>query len=80
MHSDLTVLVIDENAIRASIIEEGLREAVFRDLALLSCVGVQPIVVHGGGPEINQWLSRMQIQPQFRDGLRGTAQDGGVYG
>ena len=59
----------------AAMVEEGLREAVFRDLALLSCVGVQPIVVHGGGPEINQWLTRLQIQPQFRDGLRVTDAD-----
>jgi acetylglutamate kinase len=48
---------------------------VFKDLALLSLVGVQPIVVHGGGPEINHWLNRLQIQPQFRDGLRVTDAD-----
>ncbi len=59
----------------AAMVEEGLREAVFRDLALLACVGVRPIVVHGGGPEINQWLKRLQIQPQFRDGLRVTDHD-----
>ncbi|MEB3242593.1 MAG: acetylglutamate kinase [Cyanobacteriota bacterium] len=59
----------------AAMVEEGLREAVFRDLALLACVGVRPIVVHGGGPEINQWLKRMHIEPQFRDGLRVTDPD-----
>ncbi len=53
-------------------VREDLREAVFRDLALLACVGVQPVVVHGGGPEINQWLARMSIEPQFREGLRVT--------
>ncbi|MEB3332834.1 MAG: acetylglutamate kinase [Synechococcaceae cyanobacterium] len=56
----------------AAMVQEELREAVFRDLALLACVGVQPVVVHGGGPEINQWLSRLQIEPVFRDGLRVT--------
>ncbi|MEB3322878.1 MAG: acetylglutamate kinase [Synechococcaceae cyanobacterium] len=56
----------------AAMVREDLRDAVFRDLALLSCVGVQPVVVHGGGPEINQWLARMQIQPEFREGLRVT--------
>ena len=56
----------------AAIVHDALREAVFRDLALLACVGVQPVVVHGGGPEINQWLSRLQIEPVFRDGLRVT--------
>jgi acetylglutamate kinase len=56
----------------AAMVKEELREAVFRDLALLACVGVQPVVVHGGGPEINQWLARMQIEPEFREGLRVT--------
>ena len=40
----------------AAMAHAELRDAVFRDLALLACVGVQPVVVHGGGPEINQWL------------------------
>jgi acetylglutamate kinase len=56
----------------AAMVNEELRDAVFRDLALLACVGVQPVVVHGGGPEINQWLARMSIEPQFREGLRVT--------
>ncbi|APD49084.1 MULTISPECIES: acetylglutamate kinase [Synechococcaceae] len=56
----------------AAMVNEALREAVFRDLALLACVGLQPVVVHGGGPEINQWLSRMSIEPRFVDGLRVT--------
>ncbi len=52
--------------------EESLKEAVFRDIALLSSVGAQPVVVHGGGPEINHWLSKLQITSKFRDGLRVT--------
>lgn len=59
----------------AAMVNEALREAVFRDLALLACVGVQPVVVHGGGPEINQWLARMSIEPHFREGLRVTDTD-----
>merc|ERR1712138_241330 len=43
-----------------------------RDLALLSSVGVQIVVVHGGGPEINQWLEKLGIKPVFLDGLRIT--------
>ncbi|MCS5692728.1 acetylglutamate kinase [Cyanobium sp. FGCU-6] len=58
----------------AAMVREDLRDAVFRDLALLACVGVQPVVVHGGGPEINQWLSRLAIEPQFSGGLRVTDQ------
>tara|TARA_Y100001968_G_C19443944_1_gene764187 strand:- start:1200 stop:2123 length:924 start_codon:yes stop_codon:yes gene_type:complete len=56
----------------AAMINKELQEAVFRDIALLSSVGVQPVVVHGGGPEINHWLERLDIQSEFRDGLRVT--------
>jgi len=56
----------------AAMVRHDLREAVFRDLALLACVGVQVVVVHGGGPEINEWLGRLQIEPEFRNGLRVT--------
>ena len=49
-----------------------LQEAVFRDIALLSSVGVQPVIIHGGGPEINQWLKKLGIKAQFLDGLRIT--------
>ena len=56
----------------AAMAHAELQTAVFRDLALLSSVGVQPVVVHGGGPEINHWLKRLAIAPEFRDGLRVT--------
>ena len=59
----------------AAMAHAELRAAVFRDLALLACVGVQPVVVHGGGPEINQWLQRLEIPAEFRDGLRVTDAD-----
>ena len=59
----------------AAMVREDLRDAVFRDLALLACVGVQPVVVHGGGPEINQWLKKLKIPAEFRDGLRVTDLD-----
>ncbi len=56
----------------AAMSSDSLREAVFRDIALLSSVGAQPVVVHGGGPEINQWLKKLKINSEFRDGLRVT--------
>ena len=59
----------------AAMAHAELRAAVFRDIALLACVGVQPVVVHGGGPEINQWLKRLQIPAEFRDSLRVTDAD-----
>ncbi|HGY5532709.1 MAG TPA: acetylglutamate kinase [Prochlorococcus sp.] len=59
----------------AAMAHANLQEAVFRDLALLASVGVQPVVVHGGGPEINQWLKRLKIPAEFREGLRVTDAD-----
>lgn len=56
----------------AAMVHAELREAVFRDLVLLASVGVQPVVIHGGGPEINQWLGRIGLEAQFKDGLRVT--------
>ena len=49
-----------------------LKKAIFRDIALLSSVGVRPIIVHGGGPEINNWLIKLKIKPKFEGGLRVT--------
>ena len=59
----------------AAMVHAELRDAVFRDIALLASVGVQPVVVHGGGPEINTWLKRLDIASEFRDGLRVTDAD-----
>tara|TARA_B100000700_G_C15022359_1_gene846387 strand:+ start:804 stop:1718 length:915 start_codon:yes stop_codon:yes gene_type:complete len=56
----------------AAMVQGNLQEAVLRDIALLSSVGVQPVVVHGGGPEINYWLKQLGMTTQFRDGLRVT--------
>ena len=52
--------------------KSNLKEAVFRDVALLSSVGVRPIIVHGGGPEIDNWLKKLNIHPKFKNGLRVT--------
>ena len=49
-----------------------LKEYVIRDIVFLASVGVKPVVVHGGGPEINIWLTKLGIEPQFKDGLRVT--------
>ncbi len=52
--------------------EETLAEQFGRDIALLKQVGVNPVVVHGGGPQINAMLKRLAIQSSFVDGLRVT--------
>jgi len=41
-------------------------------VVFLSCVGLRPVIVHGGGPEINSWLDKLGIEPQFNNGLRVT--------
>ncbi len=56
----------------AAMKDSNLKDKVIRDIVLLSCVGIRPIVVHGGGPEINSWLTKLGIEPQFKDGLRVT--------
>ena len=52
--------------------EEALAEQFGRDIALLKQVGINPVVVHGGGPQINAMLKRLAIQSKFIDGLRVT--------
>ncbi|CAK9228688.1 unnamed protein product [Sphagnum troendelagicum] len=56
----------------AAMKDESLKERVIKDLVLLSCVGLRPVLVHGGGPEINQWLNKLGIEPKFKNGLRVT--------
>ena len=45
---------------------------MINDLVLLSCVGIRPVFVHGGGPEINTWLTKLGIKAEFKNGLRVT--------
>ena len=47
-------------------------ERFARDIVLMKQCGVNPVVVHGGGPQINQMLDRLQIKSEFKDGLRVT--------
>ncbi|MBW4550539.1 MAG: acetylglutamate kinase [Aphanocapsa sp. GSE-SYN-MK-11-07L] len=56
----------------AAMKDDNLKEKVIRDIVLLSYVGMRPVVVHGGGPEINIWLEKLGIEPQFKNGLRVT--------
>lgn len=52
--------------------DEELGRAFCRDVALLKQSGVHPVVVHGGGPQIGDMLKRLNIESEFRDGLRVT--------
>jgi acetylglutamate kinase len=56
----------------AAMKDSTLKDKVIRDVVFLACVGLRPVVVHGGGPEINSWLEKLGIEPQFKNGLRVT--------
>lgn len=56
----------------AAMKDSMLKAKVMRDIVFLACVGLRPVVVHGGGPEINSWLTKLGIEPQFKNGLRVT--------
>ena len=55
-----------------AMVSEILKEAVMRDIVLLSLIGIKFVLVHGGGPEISQTLSQMGIKSEFVNGLRVT--------
>jgi acetylglutamate kinase len=52
--------------------DPGLAQTFARDIVLLRQVGVNPVVVHGGGPQIGRMLDRLKIKSEFIDGLRVT--------
>ena len=56
----------------AAMLDETLKAAVMQDIVLMRYVGINPIVVHGGGPEISEAMHRMGKEPQFVGGLRVT--------
>jgi acetylglutamate kinase len=56
----------------AAMLDESLKAAVMQDIVLMRYVGINPIVVHGGGPEISEAMQRMGKEPQFVGGLRVT--------
>ncbi len=51
---------------------EELKSSFARDMVLMKLVGINPIVVHGGGPQIGELLERLHIQSRFVDGMRVT--------
>ena len=55
-----------------AMINEELKEAVMGDVVLLSLIGIKVVLVHGGGPEINDMLKKINKKSEFIDGLRVT--------
>jgi len=58
-----------------AMVDESLKAAFAQDIALMKYVGIRPIIVHGGGPQINQVMERMGIQPVFIEGQRVTDEE-----
>lgn len=56
----------------AALINEEIKSTVIKDIALMKYVGFKPVVVHGGGKDINKALEAVGIEPKFKDGLRVT--------
>ena len=54
----------------AAMIEPALQHEFARDVALLKYVGIKPVIVHGGGPEITSYMQRLGLAVEFVDGLR----------
>lgn len=52
--------------------DENIRKTIIEDITLLSCVGVHPVIVHGGGPAINDLLDLVGKESKFVNGLRVT--------
>ena len=67
-HDKIVVIKYGGNAMTS----EELKNAVMSDIVLLSLVGIKAVLVHGGGPEINEALKRMNIESKFIGGLRYT--------
>jgi acetylglutamate kinase len=58
-----------------AMVNEELRRAFAEDIVFLHHVGIRPVVVHGGGPQINAMLNRLGIESEFKGGLRVTTPD-----
>lgn len=56
----------------SAMLDEELKKSVIQDVTLLKLVGFKPIIVHGGGKEINKWVEKSGIAPVFVNGLRKT--------
>jgi acetylglutamate kinase len=67
-HGTTVVIKYGGNAM----IDPALQEAFAADMVFLRLVGIKPVVVHGGGPQISRMLKRVGIESEFRGGLRVT--------
>jgi acetylglutamate kinase len=54
----------------AAMLDDDLREAFATDVVLLKYVGLSPVIVHGGGPEITRYMEKLDLEVRFHEGLR----------
>ncbi|OUS13993.1 acetylglutamate kinase [Gammaproteobacteria bacterium 53_120_T64] len=55
-----------------AMIDEQLKQSFARDIVLMKLVGINPVIVHGGGPQIGELLDKLKIESHFVDGMRVT--------
>ncbi|WP_143187332.1 acetylglutamate kinase, partial [Rhodococcus maanshanensis] len=67
-HGKIVVVKYGGNAM----VDDDLKRAFAADMAFLRTVGIHPVVVHGGGPQINAMLARLGMEGEFRGGFRVT--------
>lgn len=70
-HGSLVVVKYGGNAM----IDDDLKRAFAQDMVFLRQVGLRPVIVHGGGPQISSMLGRLGIETEFRGGLRVTTSE-----
>jgi acetylglutamate kinase len=70
-HGKVVVVKFGGNAM----VDEALQQAFAEDMAYLRWVGIKPVVVHGGGPQISARLAELGIESEFKGGFRVTTQE-----
>lgn len=70
-HNDIVVIKYGGSAM----LDPQINSTIVQDIVLLKLVGLRPVVVHGGGPEINAMLKRVGVESQFINGLRVTTKE-----
>ena len=55
-----------------AMVDETLKRQFAQNILLLKYVGINPVIVHGGGPQIKEMLAKLNIQSEYRQGLRVT--------
>lgn len=68
LHGKTVVIKYGGNAM----INDELKNSVMEDITLLKYIGMNPVIVHGGGPDINSMLGKLDIKSEFMNGLRVT--------